>query len=88
MLDQVYLHGRVQSATLKLIVDREREINNFVKEEYWNILATLSDGKQEFLSKFYGKGKKQELHNKEEVDKVLDDIKNKDFVVKELKLRY
>ena len=78
--------GRVQSATLKIIIDRENEIKNFIPEEYWNIDAILSDGKKEFLSKFYGKEKKMELNNKEQVDKILEDIKDADFKVAELKL--
>ncbi len=80
--------GRVQSVAVKLIVDREEEIEKFIPEEYWNIYATLaqkSTGKT-FLAKFYGKdGKKQELHHKEEVDTIVKGIQGKEYIVKEVK---
>lgn len=78
--------GRVQSATLKIIVDRENEIRNFVPEEYWNLNAILSDGDKEFISKFYGKDKKIELKSKEEVDEILKNIKSGEFKVVDLQL--
>lgn len=80
--------GRVQSVAVKLIVDRENEIENFIPEEYWNIYVQLLDekSKKSFEAKFYGKdGKKQELHNKDEVDTILKDIKNKKYIVKDIK---
>lgn len=78
--------GRVQSVALKIIVDRELEIRNFVEEEYWNLDAILSDGKKEFVSRFYGKDKKIELKNKEQVDEILNEIKDGKFKVIELEL--
>ena len=80
--------GRVQSVAVKLIVDRENEIKNFIPEEYWNIYVQLLDekSKKSFEAKFYGKdGKRQELHNKDEVDTILKDIKNKKYIVKDIK---
>ena len=80
--------GRVQSVAVKLIVDREEEIEKFIPEEYWNILVQLlSDkSKQSFEAKFYGKnGKKIELHSKEEVDKILSDLKNAKYIVNDIK---
>ncbi len=80
--------GRVQSVAVKLIVDRENEIENFIPEEYWNIYAQLHDekDKKEFEARFYGKnGKKQELHSKEEVDEILKNIKNAKYIVNEVK---
>ena len=68
--------GRVQSVAVKLICDREDEIEKFIPEEYWNINLQVSDKKTKtkFDCKFIGKdGKKIELHSKEEVDKVLQD---------------
>ena len=80
--------GRVQSVAVKLIVDREEEIEKFIPEEYWNIFATLLDensGKT-FIAKLYGKDKKKlEIHNKEEVDAILKDINNGKYVVTEVK---
>ena len=79
--------GRVQSVAVKLIVDREEEIEKFIPEEYWNIYAVLSaNTKNTFTAKFYGKaGKKQDLHSKEEVDAVLREIENAKYIVKEVK---
>ena len=78
--------GRVQSVAVKLIVDREEEIEKFIPEEYWNIYATLVKDKQEFIAKFYGKhDKKMELHKKEEIDKILKDLEGAKYIVKDIK---
>ena len=80
--------GRVQSVAVKLIVDREKEIEEFIPQEYWNIYATLleKDQNKTFISKFYGKdGKKIEVHSKEEVDDILKNIKNKKYIVTDVK---
>ena len=78
--------GRVQSVAVKLIVDREDEIEKFIPEEYWNILAILSKDKDKFLARFYGKdGKKIELHKKEEVDQILENLKNAKYIVTDVK---
>lgn len=76
--------GRVQSVTTRLIVDREREIEKFVPEEYWSIDALLKDEKtgDSFSAAFHGKnGKKLKLTDKEAVDAVLMDLKGERFVV-------
>ena len=80
--------GRVQSVAVKLIVDREEEIEKFIPEEYWNIFAHLTKmgDKNEFEAKFYGKnGKKQEIHSQDEVNDILNAIKDKEFIVKDVK---
>lgn len=80
--------GRVQSVAVKLIVDRENEIRNFIPEEYWNIYATLLDekSKKQFEAKFYGKdGKKIELHKKDEVDEILKNIEDGKYIVTNVK---
>ena len=80
--------GRVQSVAVKLIVDREEEIEKFIPEEYWNIYAHLEDEntQKQFEARYYGKnGKKQEIHNKEQVDEILNEIKNAKYIVKEVK---
>ena len=78
--------GRVQSVAVKLIVDRENEIESFIPEEYWNILATLSKNDDKFIARFYGKdGKKIELHKKEEVDEILQNLKNAKYIVTDVK---
>lgn len=78
--------GRVQSVAVKLIVDRENEILAFVPEEYWNIYAKLEKGGEKFTAKFATvNDKKIELHKKEEVDDILEKIKDAEYVVKEVK---
>lgn len=80
--------GRVQSVAVKLIVEREEEIEKFVPEEYWNIYADLKDkeNKKQFEARFYGKNnKKIEIHSKEEIDKILEDIEKAKYVIKEVK---
>ena len=80
--------GRVQSVAVKLIVDRENEIENFIPEEYWNIYANLQDEetKKEFEAHFYGKnGKKQEIHSEKEVNKILENISKAKYIVNEVK---
>ncbi len=63
--------GRVQSVALKLIVDREREIEAFVPEEYWKIIAIFPEYEAEL---FKYKDETVELHNEEEANHVLDTI--------------
>ena len=82
--------GRVQSVAVKLIVDREEEIEKFIPEEYWNIFATLLDesSNKTFIAKLFGKNKKKmELHSKEEVDEILKNIENQKYIVSEVKKR-
>ena len=77
--------GRVQSVAVKLIVDREEEIEKFIPEEYWNINVLVKDpkSKKTFEIKFFGEeGKKVELHNQEDVNKVLADLKGNKYIIK------
>ncbi len=79
--------GRVQSVALRLICDREEEINEFIPEEYWTLGAKLADknGKH-FDARFYGSpDKKMELASKEETDTVLSGLEGQDFRVTEVK---
>ncbi|MCE0449519.1 type I DNA topoisomerase [Brevibacillus sp. AF8] len=80
--------GRVQSVAVKLIMDREREIQEFIPEEYWTIASTLiSDGKV-INAKFYGYGdEKVELHSEDDVAAVLKRMKNKPYVVQKVTKR-
>ena len=80
--------GRVQSVAVRLIVEREEEIENFIPEEYWNINLLVSDKKTKtkFECKLTGKnGQKIELHNKEEVDLILKELENAEYVVSDVK---
>lgn len=77
--------GRVQSVVVRLIVDREREIEAFCPEEYWTISLKLTNdkGKLPFIAKFYGTkdGKKMPLPNEEIVNQVTEKLKQADYVV-------
>jgi len=74
--------GRVQSVALRLIIERENEINVFIPEEYWSIKSNVLTDKEQFDANFYGlNGKKVELQSEEEVNKVLNQIKGKEFTV-------
>ena len=80
--------GRVQSVAVKLIVDRENEIESFIPEEYWNIYANLKDekSKKEFEARFYGKNEKKiEIHSKEEIDEILKTIEKSKYIVSDVK---
>ncbi len=73
--------GRVQSAALKMICDREKEITSFVPKEYWNIIAKFIKGK-EFTAKLHSfKGKKIEISDKIGADKILDDLSKCEYSV-------
>ncbi len=80
--------GRVQSVAVKLIVDREEEIEKFVPQEYWNIYAILLDEKTktEFEARVANEdGKKIEIHTKDEADKILSDLENGKYIITEVK---
>lgn len=80
--------GRVQSVSVKLIIDRENEISAFIPEEYWTITARLNMGKSSFDAKFYSiNGEKRELTSEAEVNEILHAIKGNSFVVSEVKER-
>lgn len=76
--------GRVQSVATRLVVDREREIEAFVPKEYWTVEVKLQKRgeRKKFTAKFYGAdGKKTELANAEDVQKILKRIEGADYVV-------
>ena len=80
--------GRVQSVAVRLICEREEEIEKFIPEEYWNIYATFLD--ENTNSEFEARlaqmnGKKLEIHSKEEIDGILEDLKETKYIVTEIK---
>jgi DNA topoisomerase-1 len=78
--------GRVQSVAVKIIHDRENEIEAFVPEEYWSITAQLSAGSNEFEAKFHSmNGDKKDLHAQQEVNEILAAMGTQSFIVKEVK---
>ena len=80
--------GRVQSVAVKLIIDRENEIKNFIPEEYWSIESTFFKEKESFTGKFYGiDGKKLELKDDAAVKEVLGKIEGKQFHIDKVNKR-
>ncbi len=85
--------GRVQSVALRLIIERERQIQQFIPQEYWEIEAELSkitENREQRTETFSAKlekigGKKAEIKNKEEAQRLVNDIKGKSFVVLDIK---
>lgn len=80
--------GRVQSVAVKIILDRENEISAFVPEEYWTITAKLAIKGSAFEAKFTQlNGAKKELTNEQEVNEILEAIRDASFQVSEVKER-
>ena len=80
--------GRVQTVALRLIVEREREIEKFVSEEYWSIDAKLTKSRRSFFAKLFGTadGKKIDtIPNGESAKKIVDSLENAEYKVTELK---
>ena len=74
--------GRVQSVALRLIIDRENEINAFEPEEYWSITSQLTKGDKTFEAQFYGTAsEKVKLTNQEQVEKIVESLKPDEFEV-------
>ena len=63
----------MQSVALRIICDREDEINAFIPEEYWSLEGEfqVKGEKKPLQAKFYGTDKKMSIHNKEEMDAIL-----------------
>ncbi|MGD6965043.1 type I DNA topoisomerase [Rossellomorea vietnamensis] len=77
--------GRVQSVAVRLIIDREKEIKEFIPEEYWTIHAQFKKGKSSFEGAFYGlDGNKLDLKTEQEVKDVLKKIKGDSFEIKKV----
>lgn len=80
--------GRVQTVALKMIIDREKEIENFKPEEYWTIEATFEKDKDSFEGSFYGiDGKKQELKTKADVENIQKRLTDDHFLVEKVNKR-
>ncbi|OUO78881.1 DNA topoisomerase I [Blautia sp. An249] len=79
--------GRVQSVALRIIADREEEINSFIPEEYWSLEGDfhLKGEKKPLTAKFYGTDKKIVIRNKEEMDELLEELKNVSYEITEVK---
>lgn len=81
--------GRVQSVALRIICDREQEINEFVPEEYWNLEASfgLKGEKKPLVAKFYGTTKEKiTIHSEEELNHILKELEHANFSVTDIKV--
>jgi DNA topoisomerase-1 len=80
--------GRVQSVAVRMIVEREREIQKFVSEEYWSIEGIFSHDKHEFPGTLHSiedkKLEKMDLKSKEQVDKIVTDLSNAKYSIKDI----
>ncbi|MBR0081455.1 MAG: type I DNA topoisomerase [Clostridia bacterium] len=77
--------GRVQSVATRIICDREEEINEFVPEEYWTIVAKLN-GAKTFETKYFGEqGKKRDVHTEAEATEIKKRVEKAEFTVTECK---
>jgi DNA topoisomerase-1 len=78
--------GRCQSAGLLIITEREKEIQSFVPEEYWELYLHFIKMKQEYKAKYIGTTDKKidKLKNKEEVEKVVQECEGNDFVISDI----
>ena len=79
--------GRVQSVALRIICDREEEINSFIPEEYWSLDGEfLVEGEKKPLqAKFYGTDKKMAVSSRQEMDELLKNLEGKDYEISEVK---
>ena len=79
--------GRVQSVALRIICDREDEINSFIPEEYWSLDGdfTVNGEKKPLEARFYGTDKRMEIHNKQEMDQVLKALEGQEYEISEVK---
>ena len=79
--------GRVQSAALRIICDREEEINSFIPEEYWTLDGEfkIRGEKKTLQAKFYGTDKKLNIHNKKEMDDLLKKLEHAVYEITEVK---
>lgn len=79
--------GRVQSVALRLVADREEEINAFIPDEYWTLDAVLKikGEKRPLVARFYGTDKKITIHSENELNDILHKIENAEFRITDIK---
>lgn len=78
--------GRVQSVALRMLCDREEEINAFIPKEYWDMDAVLKYKNKEFTVSFYGDKKgKIEISGKEQLDEIIKELEGSTFCVNDIK---
>ena len=74
--------GRVQSVATKMVVDREREIRDFVPQEYWTLDASFLNGSKTYKARFFGKnGEKMPIHSEQQLQQILSDLNQAEYTV-------
>ncbi|MDO4789132.1 MAG: type I DNA topoisomerase [Johnsonella sp.] len=78
--------GRVQSVALRMICERDAEVEAFLPKEYWSLEAALlpKKTKKAVYVKFYGREKKEEIENKKSCDQIMEEVRDKDFIVEKI----
>ncbi|HKL12018.1 MAG TPA: type I DNA topoisomerase, partial [Halanaerobiales bacterium] len=80
--------GRVQSVAVKIICQREEEIEDFTPKEYWSITAIFSDGKKDFEADLFKiDGENFDLGNEKEVNKVLKELEKNKYMIDDIKIK-
>ncbi len=79
--------GRVQSVALRIIADREREIDAFIPKEYWTLEAEfiVDNLKKPLIAKYYGDPDKREISSKEEIESIQRDLKDAEYEIKDIR---
>ena len=79
--------GRVQSVALRIIADREAEIDAFIPQEYWYLegIFQLEGSKKPLLAKYYGNPEKADIRSKDEIDKIMAELKGARYKVSSIK---
>lgn len=79
--------GRVQSVALRIIADREAEIDAFIPQEYWSLegIFQLEGSKKPLFAKYYGNPEKADIRSKEEIDKIMAELKGARYKVSSIK---
>ena len=80
--------GRVQSVTLRIIADREEQINAFIAKEYWTLSGEfqVAGEKKPLVADFYGTTKEKiAIESKEQVDKIIEEIQKSEFKISDIK---
>lgn len=79
--------GRVQSVALRIIADREAEIDAFIPQEYWSLegIFQLEGSRKPLLAKYYGNPEKADIRSKEEMDKIMAELKGARYKVSSIK---
>ena len=79
--------GRVQSVALRIIADREAQIDAFIPKEYWTLEAqfAVKGVKKPLVAKYYGNPDKKEITSREEIQKIMEDLKDAEYQISDIR---